>query len=497
VTISRPPPLPRLLAPLGRWYVIYRILTDHTPRPVLYGSSNTEVAFIAHPGSSVPLQVVPFKSFRAAAGRLADTGAVAIADSFLPPGLPLNTLVISSPGRMRREGTAPQNTLNVYGDVLYMPVPSEEEVMDLARVAFPGLIVGAELERTKRLLQLWGPNPRWVLENRSATMQRKQVKAALQVTREQLERAVTLNEIPPSSGDDVAHRILQEPCDGQVLGLTNKKSPTYYDGPDLRVSTPAWARYVARMSAVLARWVQAKFMDGSAGIGILGAARGNLMEVFALRLLEQGSPSGKLPVRALSSSQTSKSPVHDWPIPPLRRVEYETHKQLSEAITGATAPTLLVPTQRNWAGCDAVIFVPGDKAVAFVDVTVSQQHGIHAKGLHDTMAGQCAAALGWEGTGAISTTAPRPLECSCQGSFAGRCSPCCGFGRVLKHHGHVHLGCAGGRGWFVDGAAGEQARGEGGEGRMGRRTEGRGGRGCVEEAGGGRSGQSQGEVCCG
>jgi hypothetical protein len=371
--------------------VLYRLLTEEPRRAVLYGTlSRGEEGFVVHPNGDIyaidPGDMVKHARRLSAAF----PGAVAIADSFLPLALPMHTLVVSSPGRIRDKKASPTDRQNYYRFPLVMPLPTEEEVLQLAAVAFPQALSGDEERRTKQRLQLWGPIPRWVLGVTDSDSQVNQIKLTQAVSADALEFIAMQGIVPPGfqGGENVAHRLAHELCRGQVLGLSNLNDPAYYRQGRVAPASASWALHIATKAKMLARWRCAFIIDGGTGVGKLGSLRGTLAEHVALLVLERGTVDTHVKAKHLAPVPATGL-VAEWKLPALRRVSFSSHDELREQVCKATVSTLFVPTRRNWAGCDAVVFLPEARAFAVADVTVAATHGILVHGLQGTVKGVC------------------------------------------------------------------------------------------------------------
>jgi hypothetical protein len=149
-----------------RWYVIYRVLTEQPDRTVIFASDQWKEGYVIPPkGPNGPigpvrhfnLHTLDFTTIK----MMCDIGTspLFIADSFLPPVIPFPTLVVAAPSHL--SGRMLRDTLNAYWGIWhYMPIPTEEEVLALGKVAFPHVVMDGVITR----MHVWGHIPRYVLE---------------------------------------------------------------------------------------------------------------------------------------------------------------------------------------------------------------------------------------------------------------------------------------------------------------------------------------------
>ena len=424
-----PPCLPPVVPPAARsWYVIYRILRDpeHKRRTIIVAIHQTKEVFVIPPVG--PLRRVSFdKIGNDSFNEFCGAEPLFIADSFLPPVLPMPTLVVSSPGRLASRDLS--DALNNYSENwCYMPVPTEEELLEMNKVCFNGKDEAGVRHRMK----LWGPIPRHVLVKTSPSEQKRIWATAASVSLD------TLVAVATSFGDqlDAPHRLVHERAAGQDAAPDTLEADMncfeYYARGKVVLASPSVTRYLAQRLVQEGKW-NAKFLiDNSVGIGPLGALRGLKFEELVLtmladgadfecRLLQEGGrrkakQSAAARASPLSASSFSASTAAAGAASPsaaaAAAVAEEKEEEEEEGGEGGTRsvqstprfvwsnaselssrsgiPSLLVPRVRNNAGLDALIWDPDAGHHWPLDCTVSEQHGVHAQGVSDAVR-----AFGW------------------------------------------------------------------------------------------------------
>jgi hypothetical protein len=114
------------------WYMIFRLRREQPKRTILYYPSQEKSPIIVFPGNGSPVMDIPRDSvgfFRTVVGQEVDN-YVAISDSCVPDMFPFPTVIISSPGIIRKQGKGP---FNKYNREVWMPIPSEQEIRELIR----------------------------------------------------------------------------------------------------------------------------------------------------------------------------------------------------------------------------------------------------------------------------------------------------------------------------------------------------------------------------
>jgi hypothetical protein len=413
-----------------RWYVIYRVLKEQPERTIIYASSSSKEVFVIPPAGRGPIRShdVDFFSF-STLSKMPDLGEnpLLVADSLVPPPLPFPTLVVSSPGRLADRSL--KDTLNSYYARAYVPVPTEDDVLALNALSSAPL----DEEGIKERMELWGPIPRHVLVKWHREEQLELWKRVQGVSLDALVALARSHASNSSSGDelDARHRIVHERAAGQdAKAGTPAADPTrvdYYARGNVTIASRSLLRWIAERVIEEKKWDAAHLIDASVGIGALGALRGIKFEEAVLAALEEGCklacrpladarPRGKVdagaaaaaaaapaaaaatpaaaasltPAAATPAADDDKATDHEGPIrevPAAPRVTWRTAAELAQH---KGVMSLLVPTDRNVAGLDALIWDESSKHHLPLDCTISEQHGLHAQGLADAVM-----QLGW------------------------------------------------------------------------------------------------------
>ncbi len=365
------------------WYIIFRVLTEQPHRTIVYSSYHEANTYIIPPTG--PVRMLPREQLPLAGLQLIEgigDDILVIADSFVPPVLPFPTVVISSPGRLLQRDL--RDILNHYKKGwLYMPIPTEEELLELHKTAFSGVPLGGVRQR----MELWGPIPRNVLVEIDDDAQNQDIKRSESVPLDvlaALARGQAIAAERNGSPEDAPHRVLHERAAGQDAepgsSEADPASAAYYRPGNVLIASLSFLRHVIERLMKEQKWNAAFLVDASAGIGPLGALRGIKFEEVVLDLLERGV---SLKARNL---QDGKELTMEFP--PARRIGWK--KPTDLVAHRNTANSLLVPDNRNQAGLDALVWAEGTQHHEPLDTTVSESHGLHARGLADALAG-----LGW------------------------------------------------------------------------------------------------------
>ena len=398
---------------LRRWYVIYRMLTEQPHRTIIFAHHASRMTYIIPPAGPIRFTKANVNYVYFEQHVDLHTDPLLVADSVLPPILPFYTLVISSPGRLADRSL--KDTLNGYDEQLYVPVPTEAEVLDMHRVAFKEL----DVEGVRRRMLLWGPIPRHVLVRVSPRSQKGQVGRCSRVELSVLAEAARSSDAAEKGrGDnmDAVHRILHERAAGQDAEpgspAADMHNDDYYARGKVILASPSWLLFVAVVLREAQAWHMAFLIDGSAGMGSLGALRGIKFEEIALSMLESGGEflcrklvaagsSGSAPVAGSGEAEakvTSEGAVFTLVVPPTPRVVFTSTEELTPH---RGTKSLLVPRNRNNAGLDALMWDEAASHHMPVDVTVAERHGVHAGGL-----AKAVSALGWTKEGGWPKKSP-------------------------------------------------------------------------------------------
>jgi hypothetical protein len=423
------------------WYIIFRLRTEQPERAIIY-VDNEEDCYIIVPGEPVRVCSLSELVMLRFSSELAALNPVFLCDSVIPPTPPCPCVVVSSPGRLARLAASDSEVFKQhYMPWLYVPVPTDAEVLRLREVAFqhePEALV-------RQRMELWGPNPRFVLVRTSMSEQSEAWKKAREASLDDLLKAAKAQFFGAPVGDkgDAPHRLVMERCLGQDAAdgspESDMRNPAYWmRGAVVFPSSPV-ARYVVNRMLAEKRWTAAFLVDATARIGSLGVLRGLHFEQIALQVLVEG---GSFQVRRLLPPSTGRRKRVALAAPAVgsvdgldsdsRAVAQDANGLRSgdassfhdDADDGLVAghdgghprlvldPTdkriwadtdrlaqlkdeeaALVPAQGNAAGLDGFVWVPSLNHHVPVDATISKKHGLHQSGLFAALT-----ALGWSPT---------------------------------------------------------------------------------------------------
>lgn len=418
------------------WLIIFRLRTEQPDRAIIYVDKEKD-CYIIVPGE--PVRACPLSDLVMLrhSPELAALNPVFLCDSYIPPTPPCPCVVVSSPGRLARLAAAHSEEFKQhYIPRLYVPVPTEAEVLRMREVAFPHQSEAMVRQR----MALWGPNPRYVLVRTSKDDQQEAWDLARSATLQDLLRAAKAEFFGGRAGDkgDAPHRLMMERCKGQDAAVGSPESDMrnrafWRRGVVVFASSPM-VRYVVDRMVAEQRWNTAFLVDATANIGCLEALRGVHFEQVALAALSAG---GRFKVRRLlpvagggpSVSATAAQAAGDGDglhgdthqvdddgledddglvddddgrvagrDGKLKRLALHATDSLLWADTDRLAQlrdreATLVPTDRNEAGLDGFLWVPSLNHHVPVDATISKRHGLHQSGLFSALS-----ALGWSST---------------------------------------------------------------------------------------------------
>lgn len=310
-----------------------------------------------------------------------------VADSVVPVKVAVGwaAVVLSSPARVETTETEHLKAYNKQR--LYMPLPTEEEVLAMRDVAFPH----RPLSQVKLCMQLWGPIPRHVLVHGSKTSMELAWEKACAVNLDLLIAFVRRAETGGGKFGEAPHRLYCERCAGQDTDGIGLDDPRYYKRGHPVVASATVMQFIAESVSKAGKWNATFLLDSSLAIGALGAWRRTVTEELALELLEAG---GSFTCRELSAAGAAKTLTLALPDRP-RQVFGD-----ADDLNALRAEhCLLVPDRRDYAGLDGFVWDHAARRHWPVDVTVSKAHGIHAQGLYTSMV-----QMGW------SATHPTPIK---------------------------------------------------------------------------------------
>lgn len=385
-------------------------MREEPGRTIVYAVHKDGVAYIAPPAPAAVYQCSLTPDPLVNLGAIgANTNWLLVADSFVPKQCKMPTLVVSSPGQFQAEDS---ELMKAYHPCrLYMPVPTEEELWALYRTSF----ADRSADGVNRRLQVWGPVPRTVLQVVDDDAQRAYWIRVREALPKQLVTTTQYTSLGFHLGDESnpLHRVVLDHCAGADptrLAEADIRNPAYYYRGKPDVASDLLVHYIAQVTLAKATFDAAFFVDGSAGIGIYGAARGHFFERLMGEVLAAGGsfPCRELVKRGATSAGAASAaaaatggagtdtryaaPTTFTFAKPKQVGRWSTPRELA-ILARKKQHTLLLPTHGNAAGLDAVI-VDAEGHFALVDFTVGSTHGIHVDGMAEAVK-----ALGWTPSG--------------------------------------------------------------------------------------------------
>jgi hypothetical protein len=253
------------------WYILYRLLTEQPHRAVIHIDNNNR-GYIILPGEPVRVCSVEHLDAVRYHHEISALNPVYVCDSFLPPTPAGPCVVLSSPGRLARERHRDSEVFKHYLPWLYVPVPSEAEVLQLRAVAFKNEPEKLVVDRMK----LWGPNPRLALALTSYSEQQGAWASARNATLQELTLAAKSQFFGSSGGDkaDAPHRFIVERCLGQDAPAgspqSNMRNLAYWQRGAVVFASAPMAHYVVKRMASEQNWNAAFLVDATARISAPG-----------------------------------------------------------------------------------------------------------------------------------------------------------------------------------------------------------------------------------
>lgn len=380
-----------------RWYVIFRLLTDNPDRTVVYIKEDTKSVYIIM-SQRIMYQKLETFDFGGLDQIYLDhrlgENAVCVSDSFVPPLLGFSTLVLSSPGILSNK--AQRNTLKSYCRGIYMPMPTEDEVLRMRERVFPELSESYVV----KLMALWGPIPRHTLVQINRDAQYDLLDDAESVDMDELARLAR----GTSTGyvNDYPHRLVHQRAAGQDANpgsiAADPTNPSFYRRGMCVISSDPFLLYISERLRAEQKWTAAFFVDTAAGIGALGALRGILFQDIALRALAEG---GDFKIRKISNKGEA-----DLNLP---TTEIQRWASASELSSLKKCEKLLVASKSNEAGLDALLWDSKDGHYVPVDCTIAAKHDINCARLTIILN-----QLGWSSTSGwpkINPASSVDIEC--------------------------------------------------------------------------------------
>jgi hypothetical protein len=255
-----------------------------------------------------------------------------------------------------------------------MPLPDEDEILDMHRVLEPTM----DEADVKTRLRRWGPVPRWVLFTIDPRDQRERWNATTATT----VAVLCASQRGMVSGGDGArggsafHHLVVERARGQVDRTLDIRSPAYYDEGDILIPTLELMERVVLRVAEEKAWAAMRFVELSSLAPTFATVGGRVFEVLAFARLARG---GTFRARKLVARAGSKVlPVQDWSLPAQDVAVWEEDAEL-DALRVSRA--LLRPKQPNKPGVDGAFWVPSRDAYVVFNATVAKTHDINELGL--------------------------------------------------------------------------------------------------------------------
>jgi hypothetical protein len=369
------------------WYIIYRILTEQPQRAIVYISDSLEAAFVLHPDgrteetTSVSHELV---------ASLYDP--VVIADSVVPKAYKVPTIIISSPGRLNDRILT--NKLNYFDERDYLPIPTLEEMNNMAEVLHPHLDKAGIEERIAK----WGHIPRFVFVKISAKQQAKRLRDIVDLPLEKLKKA--LRNSSTIEARDASHTVLGEYPTGQIVpGQKLKTSdPKYYSFGGCQFLSDYVGALVMDTALKAGTFETQFFVDATAQIAGVATLNGTFLEVIGKLWLMDGDTTM---IRKLSGGRDAKQPAKNITIPKLPAVQFT---NVTELTAKKRTSGIFIPAKSNQVSFDAIVWDPAKKLRLFINFTKNRKHGLHVAGLYEVVkALGYTDATGWPGSAGNKT----------------------------------------------------------------------------------------------
>lgn len=325
-----------------------------------------------------------------------------IADSILPVTQSHPVVVLSSPDRVRLKFDV--NSTRSYRKY-YLPLPADEEIRDMARVAYSS---DSSPEDVEARMQLWGPIPRLVLSEVDPPEMQEFWNSIRAISADDLVRLLECLSCDPLDKQELPHRLFVQYAAGQhtdpgkpPLELTDRM---YYMKGRREVCSRALVRLVIHRTKSHVNFVMKLLVDSSAQVAPFGALRGIKFEPIALTVLEDGGRFNTRRLHAVSSPDAEHPPsgttaADDGPLPgdAVHPHQFRRHRTRASCRTNADLATaaspgvMLVPENSSQVAIDGLIWDDQRDCYACVQVTVNKAHKINGAGLVAALR-----ALGWD-----------------------------------------------------------------------------------------------------
>lgn len=266
---------------------MHRVLTEQPHRTIIFAHDASDTAIFVSP--SGPMHFMSLGSSTGSGTSLSllnqarglGQEPLVIADATVPCVLPFATLVVCDQWNLAKRDN--RGYLKEYDAPHYMPLPTEQEVLDLHALAFPEL----DITGVRRRLRLWGPIPDLVLGRRTHTQSQL---AAFNVA-----RWIPLNTLADvargsvvPTGDEVVHtRCLGQdaPPGSQDADPTD---PMHYAQGEKVIGSLPLLRLIAQRARAEKHWQRAEAVEKSLGVGPLAAIPQLTFRRIVAQMLRRG-----------------------------------------------------------------------------------------------------------------------------------------------------------------------------------------------------------------
>jgi hypothetical protein len=315
-------------------------------------------------------------------------GALLVADTVMPPLLRMPTLLVASSGSL--PSRAIKRVFDHYSEPLFMPVPSEEELLALRAAAFPKLDEAAVRQR----MELWGPIPRLVLDRGRPGDQAELWRRAKWIPMDAVVNFVLRGNVD-GDGDTLVHERARGQDAAPGSPAADPTSSAFYMRGAVVLASRPLLRHAAERLAEAPGRDGAAVVDASVGVGALAGLRGLAFADVVLGLLERGHAfecrrfSATPPTTCVARARGGRAGGGGTRVvPAAARVAWPSAEGLAQH-RGA-AQTLLVPTDRASAGLDGLFWDERAGHHWPLACAAGEEHGVHGERL-----ARAVGALGW------------------------------------------------------------------------------------------------------
>jgi hypothetical protein len=350
------------------WYLIYRIITEQPDRAIVYISDALKASFVLYPDGLVQETAIISHELVATL-----TDPVVIADSVIPAAYNVPTIIISSPGRLNARDN--KNSLNSFQKRRYLPIPTVEEMKEMARVLYPHLDKEAVDER----IAMWGCIPRHVFVEIASDEQDDLSQAIGELSLEKLKAA--LKNTKTIGTRDACHTVLAEYPVGQVFPGRNLSTSEwgYYSFGACQFLSDHVGALVIDAALKASTWDTQFFVDATAQISGVATLNGMFLEVIGKIWLMGG---GTTKIRELAAKGRAKEPMMDITVPKLTSMQFT---DVAELTSKRNTPGIFFPAKSNQACFDVIVWNPQKQLRLFINFTKNKKHGLHVTGLREVV----------------------------------------------------------------------------------------------------------------